>query len=146
MGVQRSKHLVYPNILHRNRYIGPWSRADAAALAVYIISNGYCAITYNPESLRLVGQRAATLSLLNLIPLFAGPCLAFFPGPHGITAPVDEYETVIMVVDGFGLTAHLPYLKKLTYRYNVCKTRVHLIWQLETIGEYEQSEAQFLKG
>lgn len=64
--------------------------------------------------------------------------LALFSGPHGISAPVGDYETVLMIASGFGIAAHLPYLKKLIYGYNACKThtrRIHLIWQLETLGK-----------
>jgi NAD(P)H-flavin reductase len=66
------------------------------------------------------------------------PCLALFSGPHGISAPVSDYETVLMISSGFGIAAQLPYLTQLIYGYNACKTRtrrVHLVWQLETIGK-----------
>ena len=64
--------------------------------------------------------------------------LALFTGPHGISVPIDEYETVLLIASGFGVAAQLPYLKKLIYGYNACKTRtrrVHLVWQLKTIGK-----------
>ena len=69
-------------------------------------------------------------------------CLALFTGPHGARASVDKYETVLMVASGFGITAQLSYLKQLIYGYNTCKTRtrrIHLVWQLETIGKLEPS-------
>lgn len=65
------------------------------------------------------------------------PCLALFTGPHGTSESVGNYETVLMVASGFGIAAQLPYLKKLIYGYNTCTSqtrRVHLVWQLETIG------------
>jgi predicted ferric reductase len=68
------------------------------------------------------------------------PCLALFSGPHGTSAPVGEYETVLMVASGFGIAAQLSYLRQLIYGYNACKTRtrrVHLVWQLETLGRLE---------
>ena len=67
------------------------------------------------------------------------PCLALFSGPHGTSAPVGEYETVLMVASGFGIAAQLSYLRQLLYGYNACKTRtrrVHLVWQLETLGKF----------
>jgi len=66
--------------------------------------------------------------------------LALFSGPHGTSAPVGDYETVLMVASGFGIAAQLPYLKQLIYGYNACKTRtrrVHLVWQLKTLGKLE---------
>lgn len=64
--------------------------------------------------------------------------LALFSGPHGISAPVGDYETVLMVASGSGIVAQLPYLKQLIYGHNAHKSRtrrVHLVWQLETRGK-----------
>lgn len=58
------------------------------------------------------------------------PCLVFFSGPHGHSAPVQDYETVVMVASGYGIVAHLPYLKQLLYGHRARKgrtRRVHLI-------------------
>ncbi|KAH6675937.1 hypothetical protein B0J14DRAFT_587659 [Halenospora varia] len=72
-----------------------------------------------------------TLDTRNFIPR-----LALFSGPHGISIPVVEYETVLMVATGFGIAAQLPYLRKLIHGYQTCKTRtrrVHLVWQLQSL-------------
>jgi NAD(P)H-flavin reductase len=53
--------------------------------------------------------------------------VALFSGPHGTSAPVGDYETILMIADGFGIVAQLPYLKKLIYGYNACKTRTRRI-------------------
>lgn len=37
--------------------------------------------------------------------------LVIFSGPHGKSVPVDVYESILMVASGFGIAAHLPYLK-----------------------------------
>ena len=63
--------------------------------------------------------------------------LAFFSGPHGLSVPASNYETVLMIASGFGIASQLPYLRKLIYDYNACKSRnrrIRLIWQLETDG------------
>ncbi|OQU97172.1 FAD-binding domain-containing protein [Cladophialophora immunda] len=60
---------------------------------------------------------------------------ALFSGPHGITVPAGNYETVLMMADGFGIVSHLSYLKQLIHGYNACRIRtrrIHLVWQLET--------------
>ena len=72
------------------------------------------------------------------IPNSSLSCLAFFSGPHGTSIPVGDYETVLLIASGFGIASQLPYLKQLIYGYNACKTRnrrVHLVWQLETLGK-----------
>lgn len=83
-------------------------------------------------------RRGFTQKLLQYSKSNHSPCLALFSGPHGTSAPVGDYETVLMVASGFGIAAQLPYLKQLIYGYNACKTRtrrVHLVWQLETLGK-----------
>ena len=66
------------------------------------------------------------------------PWLAIFTGPHGVSLPVEYYETILMIASGSGIFALLPYLQQLIYRYDLCKTytrRIHLVWQLETVGK-----------
>lgn len=68
--------------------------------------------------------------------------LALFSGPHGLSAPVDEFETVVMVATGWGIAAHVPYLNQLISGYNKHKVRarrVHLIWQIRDIGKRTES-------
>lgn len=51
---------------------------------------------------------------------------------------MDEHESIPMVASGFGIAAHLPYLKKLIYSYNtraVRARRIHLVWQIESKGK-----------
>lgn len=62
-------------------------------------------------------------------------CVAVYTGPHGISVPVEDYETVLVVASDFGVFAPLPYLKQLMYGYKTCKSRtrrIHLVWQTET--------------
>jgi len=64
--------------------------------------------------------------------------LALFTGPHGASAPLGEFERVLMVASGFGIVAQLPYLRQLIRGYNDFTTRtrrVRLVWQLENIGK-----------
>lgn len=64
---------------------------------------------------------------------------ALFSGPYGIERPTQEYQIILLVATGFGIAALLPYLKKIIHEYNSCKTqtrRVHLIWELDTIGMF----------
>lgn len=65
-------------------------------------------------------------------------CSAMFNGPYGTSVPVGEYEVVLMIASGFGIAAQLPYLKRLLHGYNsrrVRTRRIHLVWELKTLGE-----------
>ncbi|KAL8832495.1 MAG: hypothetical protein Q9191_000222 [Dirinaria sp. TL-2023a] len=64
--------------------------------------------------------------------------VALFTGPHEASAPLGEYERVLMVASGFGITAQLPYLRQLIRDYNDFTTRtrrIRLVWQLENIDK-----------
>lgn len=63
---------------------------------------------------------------------------AMFSGPHGKHLPIHSYENVVMLATGFGIAAHLPYLRKLIHDQNSRATstrRIHLVWQIEKRGE-----------
>jgi predicted ferric reductase len=65
--------------------------------------------------------------------------LALFTGPHGISAPAGDYETVVMIASGFGIASQLSYLKQLLYGYNAHKSRnrrIHLVWQIDKEGRH----------
>jgi predicted ferric reductase len=86
-------------------------------------------------------RRGFTQKLLQYSKSNQSPRLALFSGPHGTSAPVGDYETVLMVASGFGIAAQLPYLRQLIHGYNSCKTRtrrIHLVWQVETLGKLER--------
>jgi NAD(P)H-flavin reductase len=62
--------------------------------------------------------------------------LALFTGPHGTSEDVSQYESIIVIASRYGITAAIPYLKKLIYRYNTCTSqvrRLHLVWQVESL-------------
>lgn len=64
--------------------------------------------------------------------------LVLFSGPHGTSVVLDEYESILVVASGFGIAAHLPYLKRLIYGYNsrrVQARRIHLVWQIGHKGK-----------
>ena len=64
--------------------------------------------------------------------------LALFTGPHGASAPLGDFERVLMVASGFGIVPQLPYLRQLIRGYNDFTTRtrrIRLVWQLENIGK-----------
>ncbi len=69
-------------------------------------------------------------------------CVALFSGPHGNSIPVGDYEVVLMVASGYGIAAQLPYLKQLLHNYNrrsARARRIHLVWELKTLGMLDPS-------
>ena len=88
------------------------------------------------ESLKLlvVPRKGLTGELLrhaSINDVGASSRLVMFSGPHGSVAPVEDYEVVLMVATGSGITAQLPYLKQLVHHHNNHKARtlkIHLIW------------------
>lgn len=60
-------------------------------------------------------------------------------GPHGISEPVNQYESVLLIASGSGIATVIPYLRKLIHSYNQTSTyrtrQVHLVWQVQTLGE-----------
>jgi hypothetical protein len=64
------------------------------------------------------------------------PLRAVFSGPHGVSAPVDNFSTVLMFASDFGFAAHVPYITKLLREYQGSGrgTRVHLVWDVEHRG------------
>lgn len=86
-----SKHLTYPRIIHRHRYLGPWSRADVVLQLFYITVNTFCVGFGFPDVLT-AGLRAANLSLINMVPNFAGSHLSFLADILGI--PLSTYRQI----------------------------------------------------
>jgi hypothetical protein len=86
-----TQHLILPRLILRYRYIGPWSRADVLFRLVYAATNVFC-IGFQVPDLHAASLRAANLTLINLIPLFAGLHLGFLADFLGI--PVRMYGQV----------------------------------------------------
>ena len=85
-----SKHMVYHYLLHRHRLLGPWSRAGVLSQLIYIAGNIICVAfevshsNIQISNLSQAGLRAGTLSIINMIPLFAGPHLDFLADVLGV--------------------------------------------------------------
>jgi predicted ferric reductase len=64
--------------------------------------------------------------------------LVIFSGPHGSTAKIGKYDSVLMIASGSGIFATLPYVRQLVRGHNshkACTRRIHLIWELHSLGE-----------
>ncbi len=76
------KYFVYPQLRHR--LTGAWNPAGVILGLLYSGVNVFC-ICFKVHSVWMAGLRAANLSLINLIPLMAGPHLSFPADLLGIT-------------------------------------------------------------
>ena len=91
-------------------------------------------------------QRGFSRELLKhacAVPQGSASLRAFIIGPHGMSDNVDRYKSVVLVANGFGIAAAIPYLRKLVYSYNTSASqtrRVHLVWEVETLGKYRGIE------
>jgi len=85
-----SNHLVYPQIVRRHRFLGPWSRADVLLQLVYIAANFFC-VGFGATTAHVAGVRAARLSLINLFPTFAGLHFGFLADFLGLRLSTYRY-------------------------------------------------------
>lgn len=73
-----SKYLVYHYVLRRHRLLGPWSLAGVLVQLSFVTGNVLCLslgvsqVQTKGSTLSQASLRAGTLSIINLIPLFAG--------------------------------------------------------------------------
>jgi NAD(P)H-flavin reductase len=68
---------------------------------------------------------------------------ALFTGPHGMSEDIRHYESILVIVSGFGIAAAIPYMKKMIYGYYTwtIKARwLHLVWQVELRAEITAAE------
>lgn len=65
------RHISYPYLIHRHRFVGPWSRIAVLLQLLFITVNIFC-VSFQVSSISEAGLRAGTLSMINMIPLFAG--------------------------------------------------------------------------
>ncbi|EJP61089.1 metalloreductase transmembrane component [Beauveria bassiana ARSEF 2860] len=70
-----SGYLTYPTVLNRRNYIERWSCADSLLLLAYVLATGACVAIPLP-GLDQVVTRTGTLSVVNLLFCFAGPCFS----------------------------------------------------------------------
>jgi hypothetical protein len=91
VALQASKHLTYPRIIRRYRYFGLWSRADVIFQLFYIAVNTLC-VGFRVSNISTAGLRAANLSLINMVPNFAGTHLSFLADILGV--PLSIYQRI----------------------------------------------------
>lgn len=79
-----SRHLTLPFVVHRNRLLGPWSRASVLLHALYAAINVFL-VVFRIESFTGAGRRAGELALVNLIFPLSATHISFLADLLGIT-------------------------------------------------------------
>lgn len=78
------KHFLYPHVLRRHRFFGPYTRAQVLLHLLYLAVNIFCSI-FGVSSIKELGTRTGTLSLINMIPSYFGYHLSFASDMLGLS-------------------------------------------------------------
>lgn len=84
------RHALYPFLLKRHRFLGPWTRAEVSLQLLYLAVNIFCN-SFGVSDVKEAGARAGTLSLINLIPVYFGVHLSFLGDLLGISLPAYRF-------------------------------------------------------
>jgi predicted ferric reductase len=76
------KHFVYPLLFPRTRFVGTATRFGAGVVLVYLLANIFLVLIGTRAN---IGNRAATMSVINVIPLLCGPRLSLVAELLGIS-------------------------------------------------------------
>lgn len=127
--------LSHPLRVQAGQYIYLW--LPGVSPLSFLQTHPFTVVSWSPEEQKelvlLVEPRNGLTKSLSTAT--ASPHRALFSGPHGKSMPVGNYETVLMLASGSGIAAQLPYLKQLMHGHEASPRRVHLVWQVERIGE-----------
>ncbi len=78
------QHLLYPYLVQRHRFFGPWSRSAVLLQTCFVMVNAFCA-GFRASSIHDASRRAARLALLNLVPAYGGAHLGFLADICGVS-------------------------------------------------------------
>lgn len=101
-----------------------WSQEKQSSLDLYIKSQKGLSATLYERALKAPDGSASFTT--------------FITGLHGTSQPIDQYQSVLLLVNGPGIAAVLSYVRKLIRGYNtsVCRARrIHLVWELKNLGK-----------
>lgn len=78
------QYLLYPHLIRRHRFVGPWSWAAVLLQLGFLTVNAFC-VGFRASSVHDASRRAARLALLNLVPAYSSAHLSFFADICGIS-------------------------------------------------------------
>ena len=107
-----SKYFLHTYVVRRHRLLGPWNVAGVIAQLIYIAGNLFCLwafdLSFRPSTISEAGLRAGTLSVINLIPLFASPHLSLLADILGVKlAIVQQIHSWVGVVSALLALFHV---------------------------------------
>jgi hypothetical protein len=79
------KHLVYPYLFPRISFVGTATRLNVLIVFTYLITNILLLSKIGVKSTKDAGARAATMSIINMIPLLCGPRLSLIAKMLGVS-------------------------------------------------------------
>jgi hypothetical protein len=92
------QYLIYPYLVQRHRFLGPWSRAAILCQLCIVAVNAFC-VGFKASSIQDASRRAARLALLNLVPAYSSAHLSFLADICGISLQtVKDFHRCIGVV------------------------------------------------
>lgn len=133
-------HLSRPMRVKAGQYINvwiPWASIGSVAQTHPFTVTSWSNKPQKHLDLFIEPRRGFTKHLFDLSHYGPTTSIAMFSGPHGKPLPLYQYENILLLATGFGIAAHLPYLKKLIYDQKSEATsvrRIHLVWQIERRG------------
>ncbi|KAH8800706.1 hypothetical protein F5884DRAFT_534680 [Xylogone sp. PMI_703] len=90
-GIPIKNYLVYPRILPRYRFFGPWTYVQVAVQLLYFSINLFCA-WYVEAGTSSEAAQAGHLSLMNMVPVYLGLHMGFASDLLGIS--ISKYYTL----------------------------------------------------
>ena len=97
------RHLVYPNTLRRSAWVSSLTRLEMLLLCFYVAGNALC-MGVGVESTAEAATRSGLLSVINLIPLFAGLWLGLVADLLGVSLRsqllLHKYMGMITTIQG----------------------------------------------
>ena len=78
------QHLLYPYLVRRHRFFGPWTRSAVLLQMCFVMANVFC-VAFRTSSIHDASRRAARLALLNLVPTYGSTHLSFLADICGVS-------------------------------------------------------------
>ena len=131
-------YLRRPLTIEAGQYLNVW--IPSASLGSFIQTHPFTVVSWSDKPQEFVDlfikpHHGFTKDLFSLSEYGPTTSIVMFTGPHGKSQSIDRYENIIMFATGFGIAAHLPYLKKLIHEHQQRQIRrIHLVWQIEHLG------------
>lgn len=130
--------LSRPIQVEAGQYVGLWIPRVRLLESHPFVITSWTETKQSSVELFIQPKGGFTMRLLRYRQHLPIPRLAIITGPHGKVTPVLDYEAVILFATDYGITAQIPYLKKLVHGYNYRKgrtRRIRLVWLVSSLSK-----------